>query len=84
MTLVTILDNAVGVSARTWTIYTNPHSMRPTPHPVLLPQGEKGRSNYRVRLGQGTDPSPHPHPLADAVSQSCKLSKASLPGEGQG
>jgi len=28
-------------------------------------------------------PSPQPHPLADAVTLSCKLAKASLPGEGQ-
>jgi hypothetical protein len=29
-------------------------------------------------------PSPHPHPLADAVTLSCELAKASLPGEGWG
>ena len=29
-------------------------------------------------------PSPHPHPLADADIWSCKLAKASLPGEGWG
>ncbi len=28
--------------------------------------------------------SPQPHPLADADNLSCKLAKASLPGEGQG
>ena len=27
-------------------------------------------------------PSPQPQPLADAVTLSCKLAKASLPGEG--
>ena len=51
---------------------------RDAPHPVPLPVGEGTAFRGRSLL-----PLP-PHPLADAGTQSCKLAKASLLGEGWG
>ena len=50
------------------------HTLEKAPSPQPSPARGEGGNNV---------PSPQPHPLADAVTLSCKLAKASLPGEGQ-
>ncbi len=55
----------------------------PSPGCFAATLSRKGRGYLpaqRARLA----PSPHPHPLADAVTWSGKLAKASLLGEGWG
>jgi len=72
------------VNASDWdhTLETLPPSPQPSPT-----RGEGAlfqAHNLVIKLGGcGNVPSPQPHPLADAVTLSCKLAKASLPGEGQ-
>src|SRR5271157_2659318 len=49
------------------------------PSPQPSPQGEREFRSQPLRRR----PFSHPHPPADADTRSCKLAKASLPGEGQ-
>ena len=55
-------------------------SKRNTPHPVPLPSGEGMVLQAPRHVQASLLP---PHPLADAVTPSGKLAKASLLGEGQ-
>ena len=61
----------------------------PSPGRFAATLSRKGRGESPVTPGTPVQqarpaPSPHPHPLADAGTLSCKLAKASLPGEGRG